>query len=288
MSRSLRIEYPGALYHVTSRGNGGGDIYLDDHDRREFLRLLGAVCARFHWRIHAWCLMTNHYHLVIETEDANLSRGMRQLNGVYTQAFNRAHGRAGHVFQGRYTAILVERDAYLLELCRYVALNPIRARMVRKPERWRWSSYRATAGEAGAPGAAGAPAEDWLEIDWLLSQFGRSKARARVKYAAFVADGIGGAPVWDNLKRQIFLGSDDFADAMAKRGGSLAEVPRAQARPKPPALKKFAERIGGRGGRDEAMARACLEGGYSQAEVARHFDVHYSTVSRAVKTAKGR
>jgi REP element-mobilizing transposase RayT len=275
MSRSLRIEFPGALYHVTSRGNGGGDIYLDSADRREFLRLLGAVCARFNWRVHAWCQMTNHYHLVIETEAANLGRGMRQLNGVYTQAFNRAHGRAGHVFQGRYKAILVERDAYLLELCRYVALNPVRARMVRKPGRWRWSSYRATAGEIEA--------EAWHETGWLLSQFSRSKSRAQAAYAAFVTDGIGGATVWDGLKRQVFLGSDDFADEMAAQGGSLKEVPRAQTRAKPPALKAFSSGVESRADRDQAMARACLDGGYGQADVARHFGVHYSTVSRAVK-----
>lgn len=283
MSRSLRIEYPGALYHVTSRGNGGGDIYLGNDDRREFLRLLGEVCARFHWRIHAWCQMTNHYHLVIETERANLGRGMRQLNGVYTQAFNRAHGRAGHVFQGRYKAILVERDAYLLELCRYVALNPIRARIVRKPGRWRWSSYRATAGEAGAVATNGAKPEEWQETDWLLSQFGRSKSRARTAYAAFVAEGIGGAPIWEGLKRQVFLGSDDFADEMTAHSGSRAEAPKAQTRGRPPPLDHYAAKDDGRAERDKAMARACLEGGYSQAAVAEHFGVHYSTVSRAIR-----
>ena len=140
------MEYPGAIYHVTSRGNAQSDIYLDDSDRETFLITLSEVATRFGWICHAYCLMSNHYHLVIETPKANLALGMRQLNGVYTQRFNRTHHRVGHVFQGRYKAILVERDAYLLELSRYVVLNPVRAKMVNDVSQWPWSSYRATAG----------------------------------------------------------------------------------------------------------------------------------------------
>jgi putative transposase len=136
MARPLRIEFPGALYHVTSRGNGRADIFLDDGDRQLFLNVLATVCHRLHWLCYAYCLMTNHYHLVIETPDGNLAKGMRQLNGVYTQRFNRRHDHVGHILQGRYKAILVERDAYLLELARYVVLNPVRARMVEAPEHW--------------------------------------------------------------------------------------------------------------------------------------------------------
>jgi putative transposase len=147
MARPLRIEFPDAVYHITSRGNGRADIYLDERDRESFLQTLGDVCRRMRWVFYASCLMTNHYHLVIETLDANLARGMRQLNGVYTQCFNRHHGHTGHVFQGRYKAILVDRDAYLLELARYVVLNPVRAGMVKSPQQWRWSSYAAMMGE---------------------------------------------------------------------------------------------------------------------------------------------
>jgi putative transposase len=147
MARPLRIEFPDAVYHITSRGNGRADIYLDERDRESFLQTLGDVCRRMRWVCYAYCLMTNHYHLVIETLDANLARGMRQLNGVYTQCFNRHHGHTGHVFQGRYKAILVDRDAYLLELARYVVLNPVRAGMVKSPQQWRWSSYAAMMGE---------------------------------------------------------------------------------------------------------------------------------------------
>ena len=157
MARPLRIEFPGALYHVTSRGNARQDIALDDEDRAAFLAVLAEARERFAWLVHAYCLMGNHYHLMVETPEANLSRGMRQLIGVYTQRFNRRHGRVGHLFQGRYKAILVERESYLLELCRYVVLNPVRAGLVARVEDWRWSSYAETAGRArpGGPVTTG-------------------------------------------------------------------------------------------------------------------------------------
>jgi len=161
MARPLRIEFPGAVYHITSRGNALQDIYVDDADREAFLDVLTRVVERFHWLCHAYCLMGNHYHLLVETLEPTLSRGMRQLNGVYTQRFNRRHGRAGHLFGGRFKAILVEREAYLLELCRYVVLNPVRAGLVRAAKDWPWSSYRATAGLAEAP--------PFLTVDWILA-----------------------------------------------------------------------------------------------------------------------
>ncbi len=133
MARPLRLEFSGALYHITSRGDRQEDIYENDDDRKAFLSILESVCETYNWVCHAYCLMSNHYHLLIETPDASLSRGMRQLHGVYTQAFNRAYGRAGHVFQGRYKAILVEKESYLLELSRYIVLNPMRAGMVTSP-----------------------------------------------------------------------------------------------------------------------------------------------------------
>lgn len=130
MSRPLRLEFANALYHVTSRGDRREAIFVDDADRSMWLELFGQVSGRFNWRCHAWCLMTNHYHLLVETPEPNLSQGMRQLNGVYTQRVSRRHGQVGHVFQGRFKAILVERESCLLELARCVVLNPVRARMV--------------------------------------------------------------------------------------------------------------------------------------------------------------
>ena len=145
MAIPLRIEFSGALYHVTSRGDGQEDIYLDDIDRTIIVDIFKEVCKRFNRVVHAYCLMMNHYHILIETPDSNLAKGMRQLNGVYTQRFNRKHRRVGHVFQGRYKAVLVQKEAYLLELVRYIVLNPVRAHMVKAAKDWPWSSYRATA-----------------------------------------------------------------------------------------------------------------------------------------------
>ena len=151
MARPLRLELAGGLYHVTSRGDRREDIYFDGEDRETWLRIFAAVCARYDWVCHAWCQMTNHYHIVVETRAGNLAAGMRQLNGVYTQSVNRRHGRVGHVFQGRYKAILVERDSYLLELARYVVLNPVRAGLVADLADWPWSSYPAIVARRAPP-----------------------------------------------------------------------------------------------------------------------------------------
>ena len=146
MARPLRIEFPGAIYHITSRGNARLPIFEDITDRTRFLEVLDGVVKRFKWRCHAYCLMNDHYHLIVETPEGNLSLGMRQLNGVYTQSFNRRHRQGGHIFQGRYKAILVERETFLLDLCRYVVRNPVGAGLVKEAEKYFWSSYLATAG----------------------------------------------------------------------------------------------------------------------------------------------
>ncbi|NMG15868.1 Transposase, IS200-like [Aromatoleum bremense] len=275
MARPLRLELSGGLYHVTSRGDGRDDIYLSEEDREIWLAVLGQVCKRFNWVCHAWCQMTNHYHLVIETPEANLAAGMRQLNGVYTQRFNRLHGRVGHVFQGRYKAILVERDSYLLELARYVVLNPLRAGMVREPESWRWSSYLSTCGLAPAP--------EWLRTDWVLAQFGRRRVSAIRKYVQFVHQGARLPSIWTQLRGQIYLGSEAFVAQMhtqLEQRPSLDEIPRAQRRGAPQPLTDFESRYG----RREAMARAYLSGQHTMAAIAEHFGVHYSTVSRMVRS----
>lgn len=278
MSRPLRLELAGGLYHVTARGDGREDIYLSEADRLAWLEVLGQVCKRFNWVCHAWCQMTNHYHLLVETPEANLAQGMRQLNGVYTQRLNRAHGRVGHVFQGRYKAILVERDSYLLELARYVVLNPLRAGMVRRLETWPWSSYLAMCGQAPVP--------VWLQTDWILAQFGRQRASAIRKYVEFVHEGARLPSVWTQLQGQIYLGSETFVkkmQAQIEKRPSLNEIPRVQRRTLTQPLAEFERRYD----RNEAMARAYLSGQHTMAAIAEHFGVHYSTVSRSVASHEG-
>jgi REP element-mobilizing transposase RayT len=274
MSRPLRLEFAGALYHVTSRGDGRDNIYFDDADRLAWLRVLAQTCARFNWRVQSWCQMSNHYHLLVETPEGNLSEGMRQLNGVYTQHVNRAHRRVGHVFQGRYKAVLVERESHLLELVRYVVLNPVRAGMVADAAAWHWSSHAAMLGQEAPP--------DWLEVDALLRLFGRSRAAAVATYVDFVRAGVGLPSVWQGLRGQVYLGSDDFVAQMQARAQAveaLAEIPRLQRRPAAKPLADYAAEHP----RDQAMALAYASGDHSMQTIARHFGVHYATVSRAVR-----
>lgn len=274
MARPLRLELAGGLYHVTARGDGRDDIYLSDRDREMWLEVFGQVCKRFNWVCHAWCQMTNHYHLLIETPEANLAEGMRQLNGVYTQRFNRIHARVGHVFQGRYKAILVERDSYLLELARYVVLNPLRAGMVKRLETWPWSSYLDICGQAIQ--------REWMQTDWVLAQFGRQRASAIRKYVQFVHEGARLPSVWTQLQGQIYLGSETFVkkmQAQIENRQALDEIPRAQRRGLTQPLTDFERRYP----RNEAMARAYLSGQHTMAAIAGHFGVHYSTVSRMVR-----
>ena len=150
MARPLRIEFPGAVYHITSKGNARLPIFYHFNDKKLFLSTLKQVVDRFNWICHAYCLMDNHYILLIETVDANLSAGMRQLNGVYAQAFNKKHKRVGHLFQGRFKSIHVEQKTYLLELCQYIVVNPVRADMVSSPSKYAWSSYRGLVNTLGA------------------------------------------------------------------------------------------------------------------------------------------
>jgi putative transposase len=276
MARPLRIEYDGALYHVTSRGNDRKAIFKDDCDRELLLNTLTQVTERFHWICHGYCLMNNHYHLVIETPDGNLSKGMRQLNGVYTQAFNKRHGRIGHLFQGRFKAILVQKDSHFLEVCRYVVLNPVRVKTISHPRQWKWSSYKATAGMVQAHGC--------LTVDEILSHFGQRTRIAHEKYCEFVQAGIGSSSIWDNLEAQSLLGVEGFADGLrhlVTEKQQIREIPRGQRFVGRPTLEKlFAQRSRGITSRNQLIAKAVASYGYSEVDLASFLGLHYSTISR--------
>ena len=291
MVRPLRIEYPGAVYHVTSRGDRREAITKDNTDRVVFLDILGQALLRFDAQAWAYCLMDNHYHLVLHTLEANLSRLMRQINGVYTQSFNRRHRLAGHLFQGRYKAILVDRDSYLLEVCRYVDLNPVRARMVKRPDAYVWSSYRALAGIAPRP--------DWLDAKPVYAQLapGRGATYAAGQYARFVAQG-NSSPLWDNhLKQQIYLGDEAFIARMQQHAGldnagtragglggptNVSKI-QSSAPARPDGLQRYARlQVNDKAQRNQNIADAFYQGGHSQTAIALGFGVSSSTVSRIV------
>lgn len=279
MSRPLRIEYPGAVYHVTSRGNRKKAVFMDDHDRESFLNTLQHVNKRYNWICHAYCLMTNHYHLLIETPDGNLSLGMRQLNGVYTQLFNKWHGKTGHLFQGRYKAILIQKDSHLLEVCRYVVLNPVRAKMVEQPEDHQWSSYSATAGK-NQPHSC-------LTTDWVLGQFSGKRGRAENEYAKYVSWGIGQKTIWTEVRGQALLGEEKFVDKLAdhlRKSKDIKEIPRSQRYAHRPTLEKlFSQAVKtSLDKRRKMIIKAVVDYGYRQSEVARYLELHYSTISRIV------
>ena len=231
MARPLRLEYENAVWHLTARGNEQRDIFRDDVDRERFLRMLGQTVLRFGWKVLAWVLMSNHYHLVVQTPQPNVSRGMHWLNGRYAQWFNRRHDRHGHLFQGRFHGALVEKEAYLLAVARYVVPNPVRGKLVENASHWRWSSYRQTAGvETPAP---------WLAAEELLEYFGGANRRGCEEYVQFISGGNGQPSPWKHLVGQIYLGR---ADWIAQIGDMIATTPRSpehsreQLRPGRPAM----------------------------------------------------
>ncbi|MEO8191422.1 MAG: transposase [Acidobacteriota bacterium] len=218
MSRPLRVEYTGALYHVTARGNERRPIFRDDVDRASYLDHLARYRERFAFRVHAYCLMTNHVHLAVETSDTPLSRIMLALHGSYSQAFNRRHGRVGHLFQGRYKAFLVQKDRYLLALVRYIHENPVKARIVERPEDFRWSSdlaYRTSGASA------------WLDTDFVLSILAGRRGAAVRAYVALMARGARGAG-YAHVKTfaQVIRGDEKFAARVAKHASDPEVVVR--------------------------------------------------------------
>lgn len=277
MARPLRLEYSGAVYHVTARGNARSPIFHSDTDRELFLEIFHKVTERFRWLCHVYCLMNNHYHLVVETPEGNISAGMRQLNGVYTQTSNRVHGRVGHVFQGRYKAIVVQKENHLLQVCRYVVLNPVRANVVNSPEDWKWSSYRAMAG-IDKP-------HECLVVEWVLGQFDANRQEAEKRYREFVQAGIREESIWAKVKGQALLGNDEFIERFEQRlqgKRDIGEIPRSQRYADRPSLEMLFRGIEDVEKRNRVIREAVGAHHYRQSEVAAYIGIHYSTVSKIV------
>jgi putative transposase len=273
MARPPRLEIENGLYHITSRGNERRFIYRDDRDRLAQLATLAQVVSRFHWLCLAYCQMGNHYHLLIRTPIPNLSRGMRQLNGVYAQRFNTRHGRVGHLYQGRFTAILIQQDAHALKAIRYSFRNPVEARICKRADDWRWSSYRATLGLERTP--------VFLQPDELLRLLSPSRTRARAALRALVEDDD---PVAVPLPTNgnILAGDNDFILTHAALIDRHPEIPRNGWQPlRPPLTELLPTTLD-----DAAILHAYRYYGYRLREIAAHHGVHYATISRRIRRAE--
>lgn len=274
MTRPLRLQFAGALYHVSSRGDRRKMIYRDEFDRLNWLEILGQSCERYNFLVHSFCQMGNHYHLLVETVEANLAQGMRHLNGAYTQYFNRRHRLAGHLFQGRYNAIVVEKEEYLLAVARYTILNPLRSHVVASLDDWEWSSYPYITGQKTAL--------PWMTIDWLLSLFHSDRTSAVEAYCQFIVAGRELGNPLKCTKHRAILGFPTFGVPSEDPNvcGALAEIARVQRRALALPLDAYQTKYLDR---NEAMARAYMSTAYTMAQIGKHFGVAYRTVSRAVQ-----
>lgn len=281
MSRPLRLQLAGGIYHVTARGNDRRLIFEDDDDCARFLIVLSSAVARYHVRCHGYCLMGNHYHLLLQTLESNLSAAMRHLNGVYTQRFNRRHQRCGHVLQGRFAAQLVDGEAYLREVCRYIVLNPVRAGLVAHPGEWRWSSFLATAGKTAAPG--------FLSVDWVRSLSGATtRAEAMRRFVSFVEAGIGvSEPPVDHFRSKPVMG-EGLVERLGERrreATGCIEFPRAQRFASRPPLARIFAGVASKVDRNDRVVLAVRDYGYTMREVAEFLGRHYATISRVLAHA---
>lgn len=266
MSRPPRIEIANGVYHVVARGNERRPVFRDDVDRSRFLEVLGNVMARFRWRVLCFCLMSNHYHLLVLTVEPNLARGMRQLNGVYAQWFNRRHERVGHLFSGRYKAVLVQRERHLPAAVRYIVRNPVRAQLVRRVDEWRWSSHGATVGNGVA---------SVVSVGELLALLGADESSSRARYLELVSDATETVPV----AHPLLDGDDDFVKTHLALLRPSPEYPRAFIGPRRPELCNLVSSS------DESAAvyRAYAVHGYSMRQIATHLGCGTTTIHRRVR-----
>lgn len=276
MTRPIRIEFSGALYHVSNRGCAQSSIVRNDADRKVFLATMGLVAERCRWLLHSFVLMHDHYHLIVETPKPNLSKGMRQLNGVYTQYFNRTHQLQGTLFQGRFKGILFEREDYLLALCRHVVLNPVRVGHSSSTDKYRWSSHRAMAGLVKTP--------DYLHTDSILGHFGARDRESQRKYRQYVRDGVNKASPLKQRSNQILLGGSDFRNEMRAllNGELVRRGPKKITRRR--SLNSIFKDVDtqAKSARNQLIRKAHIDHTYTLQEIGNHLGIHYTTVSKVI------
>jgi putative transposase len=287
MARALRITYPGAFYHITSRGNERKAVFKSKRDREKFLEYLESATHRYDALIHAYCMMDTHYHLLLETPSGNLSQIMRHINGAYTTYFNVKRDRSGHLFQGRYKAILVDIDEYAKELSRYIHLNPVRAKIVEAPEEYDWSSYKFYIGKQR-------PAK-WLYRDFILGYFGKKVSNAQIGYQRFVnalALQEYVCPL-DEVVSSTLLGSADFIafikDKFLSAKKPDKELPALKELVKKASIKDIFEEVELVFGKDKVLSRnvkmyLCQRyTGKKLKEIGLHFGIGESGVSQCCR-----
>ncbi len=273
MARPVRIEYPGAYYYISSKGMDEKSIFKDVKDKQEFLQILQDVIGRMQWEVFAYNLMPDSFQLFIKTPKPNLSKGMRQLNGIYTQRYNVKYESQGNIFHGRFKAVLVEEQSFA-DVARHVVHVPILKRKARKLDKWKWSSYQATIGASEAP--------EWLNTTAVLAHFGKQKKRAQTAFTKALAVTDKDFDIIQSVKGQILLGSDTFVAKWKKQlaTGKVMDKARQRKAKKVKPLSDFGKRFKNI---KTAMVKAYETGNYTLDQIGSHFGVHYSTVSRTVK-----
>ncbi len=265
MARPLRIEFPGAVYFITSKGNASQEIFLGSEDAKAWLEVFKNVCSRFGWICYSYCLMSYKYMVVIETPKPTLSKGMRQLNGIYTQNFNRRHGRDGHVFRGRYESVLIQKDKYLADLIKYILFCPVGSGFVRLPHQFKWSSCKYMFDKEECP--------DWFDKNYVNGLFNDVRAE--------FSDKVGSKEdILNQVTKQVFLGDEKFINDVQRyidKEKNITEIPKVQ---RSALIQQY---VSSSDSKEIAIARAYLSGDYTLKQLADHFSLHYSTVSRIVK-----
>ena len=286
MARQLRTEFPGAIYHVYSRGNNKKSIFLDDIDRQKFLKTLSKVIIQHNYICYGYCIMGTHYHLILETPDGNISHGMHLMHSTYAQYFNMRHDCVGHVFQGRFHSILVQRESYLLELCRYIILNPIRAGLVKHPGNYKWSSFNEMIGTFKQK-------DRIVGSEWILSHFGAEPNEARKNYIDFVLDGVDKASPFSHVVSNIFLGNKEFLSSLENNLKSLKNrkgIPREQCYVYRPTLSELFDHseFFTKEFRNKVIFRAYSAYGYRQTDISAHINLHRITINNIIKTERSK
>ncbi len=278
MTRPLRIEFPGAFYHVTSRGNKRQNIFTNHEDRNTFVNVLARTIKTYNWKCYAFCLMDNHYHILLQTPNGDLSTGMRDLNGIYTQLFNKKHHTTGHIFEGRYRAFVIEQGEYFCEVLRYTVLNPLRANMVKRPDDWPWSSYSAT--------AYGRKMYPFVDQKFVLRLFSRTDGLARERYRAFVQDGVDKRSPFLNVRHGTLLGSDRFVMEIWNQYSDTEKEPEInldERRLARPTLKELFEDTKTKEERNIVINLARLRCAYSITDIAKHLQLNRATISNILR-----